>query len=82
MLTSGNQTPSIIAEAAFAVVTFRNELRTATPAGIVSGVYADLVTALGFKPMVRPEKASGGFDSHPLPLQFDARHNLLRSNWL
>ena len=32
------------------------------------GVYADLVTALGFKPMVASEKSPGGFDSHPLPL--------------
>ncbi len=34
----------------------------------VSGVYADLVTALGFKPSVAAEKSLGGFDSHPLPL--------------
>ncbi len=33
------------------------------------GVYADLVTALGFKPSVASAKEPGGFDSHPLPLQ-------------
>ena len=32
------------------------------------GVYAALVTALGFKPSVASEKTPGGFDSHPLPL--------------
>ena len=32
-----------------------------------SGVYADLVTALGFKPSVEAEKPPGGFDSLPLP---------------
>ena len=32
------------------------------------GVYADLVTAPGFKPGVASEKGLGGFDSHPLPL--------------
>ena len=31
------------------------------------GVFADLVTALGFKPSVAAEKLLGGFDSHPLP---------------
>ena len=31
------------------------------------GVYADLVTAPGFKPGVASEKGPGGFDSHPLP---------------
>ena len=32
------------------------------------GVYADLVTVAGFKPVVASEKAPGGFDSLPLPL--------------
>ena len=32
-------------------------------------MYADLVTAAGFKPVVASEKVPGGFDSHPLPLQ-------------
>ena len=31
-------------------------------------MYADLVTAAGFKPVVAAEKPPGGFDSHPLPL--------------
>jgi len=31
------------------------------------GVYADLVTAAGFKPVVAAEKSPGGFDSLPLP---------------
>ena len=39
------------------------------------GVYADLVTALGFKPMVASEKSPGGFDSHPLPLSFSSGLN-------
>src|SRR5579872_3609655 len=34
----------------------------------ISGVYAALVTATGFKPGVASAKAPGGFDSHPLPL--------------
>lgn len=34
----------------------------------VSGVYADLVTVAGFKPVVASEKSPGGFDSLPLPL--------------
>ncbi len=34
------------------------------------GAYADLVTALGFKPSETSEKRSGGFDSHPLPFSF------------
>ena len=33
----------------------------------VPGVYADLVTVAGFKPVVASEKAPGGFDSLPLP---------------
>ena len=33
----------------------------------VPGVYADLVTAAGFKPVVASERRRGGFDSHPLP---------------
>ena len=32
------------------------------------GVYADLVTVAGFKPVVAAEKSPGGFDSLPLPL--------------
>ena len=36
---------------------------------VLPGVYADLVTALGFKPSVAAEKSPGGFDSHPLPLE-------------
>jgi hypothetical protein len=36
--------------------------------GPLPGVYADLVTVLGFKPSVASEKGLGGFDSHPLPL--------------
>ena len=31
------------------------------------GVYADLVTVAGFKPVVAAEKSPGGFDSLPLP---------------
>ena len=44
-------------------------LRSSQPDGSVDlpGVYADLVTALGFKPSVASEKEPGGFDSHPLP---------------
>jgi hypothetical protein len=33
----------------------------------IMGVYADLVTAAGFKPVVAAEKSPGGFDSLPLP---------------
>ena len=33
----------------------------------VPGVYADLVTVAGFKPVVASEKSPGGFDSLPLP---------------
>jgi hypothetical protein len=45
----------------------------------IRGVYADLVTALGFKPMESTEKWFGGFDSHPLPLvlDFPTRQNLI-----
>ena len=35
----------------------------------VPGAYADLVTVAGFKPVVASEKAPGGFDSLPLPLE-------------
>lgn len=38
------------------------------PQSFDSGVFVDLVTAPGFKPGETPEKGSGGFDSHPLPL--------------
>ncbi len=31
------------------------------------GVYADLVTVAGFKPVAATEKSLGGFDSLPLP---------------
>ena len=34
------------------------------------GVYADLVTVAGFKPVVAAEKSPGGFDSLPLPFLF------------
>ena len=42
----------------------------ATMLPAVPGVYADLVTVAGFKPVVASEKAPGGFDSLPLPLFF------------
>ena len=35
----------------------------------IEGVYADLVTVAGFKPVVASEKSPGGFDSLPLPLE-------------
>ena len=41
----------------------------------VLGVYADLVTVAGFKPVVAAEKSPGGFDSLPLPFSHRLSQN-------